>query len=146
MAPVNVSGLGPFPFGRPSMALGVGQLLRATTTSLNGRAFFPSVSSDALPDLQSLEVGVGHVGYATTSFRLPQKLPGQAGSRVSRSRLNRGGRALPASTVCGVGNNPDAISAVRGANGGSWNTVPDRIVPERGQVSENGSHPERKQA
>jgi hypothetical protein len=35
---------------------------------------------------------------------------------------------------------------VRGANGRSWYTVPDRIEPERGQVSENGSHPETKQA
>jgi hypothetical protein len=35
---------------------------------------------------------------------------------------------------------------VRGADGGSWDTIPDRIIPERGQVSENSSHPETKQA
>jgi hypothetical protein len=35
---------------------------------------------------------------------------------------------------------------VRGADGGSRNTVPDSIIPERGQVSENGSHPETKHA
>jgi hypothetical protein len=46
----------------------------------------------------------------------------------------------------GVGNDPDPIASVRGADGASWHTVPDRIIPERGQVSANGSHPETKQA
>jgi hypothetical protein len=50
------------------------------------------------------------------------------------------------SIVFGVGNNPDPISSVRGANGGSWDAIPRRIVPERGQASENVSHPETKQA
>jgi hypothetical protein len=49
-------------------------------------------------------------------------------------------------TLPSVGNDPDAISLMRGADGRSWYTVPDRIEPERGQVSENGSHPETKQA
>jgi hypothetical protein len=39
----------------------------------------------------------------------------------------------------GVGNNPDPVSLVRGANGGRWYAIPFRIVPERGQVSENNS-------
>jgi len=39
----------------------------------------------------------------------------------------------------GVGNNPDAVASVRGANGRRWNAIPLRIVPERGQVSENNS-------
>jgi len=47
--------------------------------------------------------------------------------------------------VC-VGNNPDAISPVRGADGTSGDTIPRRIVPERGKVSENSAHPETKQA
>ena len=76
--------------------------MRATTTSLNGRAFFASVSIEALPDFQSLEVGVGH--------------------------------------------KPHSVSSVRGADGGSWNTVPDRIVPDLGKGPENGSHSETKQA
>jgi len=41
---------------------------------------------------------------------------------------------------------PEPISDMRGANGGSRNNLPLRIIPERGQVSENGSHPETKQA
>jgi hypothetical protein len=45
-----------------------------------------------------------------------------------------------------VGHDPDAISAVGSANGGSWNNFPPRIIPERGNVSENGVHPETKQA
>jgi hypothetical protein len=39
----------------------------------------------------------------------------------------------------GVGNNPEPVAPVRGANGGSGYAVPPRIVPERGQVSENVS-------
>ncbi len=46
----------------------------------------------------------------------------------------------------GVGNDPDAISDVICTKGGSWYAVPFRIIPERGQVSENVSHPETKQA
>lgn len=52
---------------------------------------------------------------------------------------------LPSYCVCGVGNNPNSIPRMRGADGGSWNTVPDRIIPEREKVSENGSHPETEQ-
>jgi hypothetical protein len=39
----------------------------------------------------------------------------------------------------GVGNNPEPVAPVRGANGGSGYAVPPRIIPERGQVSENVS-------
>jgi hypothetical protein len=45
----------------------------------------------------------------------------------------------------GVGNDPDAISNVVGANGASRYAVPFRIIPERGQVSENDIHPSMKQ-
>ena len=47
--------------------------------------------------------------------------------------------------VVGVANNPEAIPPVRGANGGSWDAMPFRIVPERGQVSENVSKPPKKE-
>jgi hypothetical protein len=46
----------------------------------------------------------------------------------------------------GVGNEPDPVTSVRGANGCCWDTIPDRIIPARGQVSENVSQPETKQA
>jgi hypothetical protein len=45
-----------------------------------------------------------------------------------------------------VGNNPDAIPLVVGTNGCRWNAFPFRIVPERGQLPENVSHPETEQA
>jgi hypothetical protein len=45
-----------------------------------------------------------------------------------------------------VGNEPDSITDVIGANVASWYAVPFRIKPERGQVSENSVHPETKQA
>jgi hypothetical protein len=51
----------------------------------------------------------------------------------------------PLSTVTGVGNNPDSVPLVRRTNGGSWNAVPFRIKPDRGQISENFSKPSTKQ-
>jgi hypothetical protein len=44
-----------------------------------------------------------------------------------------------------VGNNPDPISDVRGANVGSWYAVPLRIIPDRGKRTENVAHPVIKQ-
>lgn len=41
---------------------------------------------------------------------------------------------LPSSFATGVGHNPDPVPLVRGADGGSWNTVPLRVIPERGKV------------
>jgi hypothetical protein len=46
----------------------------------------------------------------------------------------------------GVGHNPDAVASVRGAKGGSWYAMPFRIIPERGQVSENSVKPSTKQS
>lgn len=48
----------------------------------------------------------------------------------------------------GVGNNPDAISAVGGTNGARRNAIPLDMKPERGQVCENftGSQPEKLEA
>jgi hypothetical protein len=39
-----------------------------------------------------------------------------------------------------VGHNPNAVAAMRGANGGSWYAVPDRVIPARGQVSDDFAH------
>jgi hypothetical protein len=47
--------------------------------------------------------------------------------------------------LVGVGNNPDAISLVVCANGGSWYAMPFRIKPERGQGPENDAEPSMKQ-
>jgi hypothetical protein len=57
---------------------------------------------------------------------------------------------LPKSVAVGVGYCPrcheDPITAVRGADGGSWDAIPARIVPARGQVSENLSEPSRSES
>ncbi len=52
----------------------------------------------------------------------------------------------PLSTITGVGHNPEPVAAVRGTNGGSWYAMPLRIVPDRGQVSENSCKPPSKQS
>jgi hypothetical protein len=42
--------------------------------------------------------------------------------------------------VVGVGNDPDPLPAMRGTNVRSSYSVPFRVIPERGKVTENGSH------
>jgi hypothetical protein len=44
-----------------------------------------------------------------------------------------------------VGNNEHPVSSVRGTDGGRRNAIPFRVIPDRGQVSENSSHPPCKQ-
>ena len=45
----------------------------------------------------------------------------------------------------GVGHNPDPVAVVVGTKGASWYAMPFRIIPERGQGSENRIQPSRKQ-
>lgn len=58
---------------------------------------------------------------------------------------------VPSGSVCpppptvGVGNNPNPVPDMGGAKVGSLNAVPLRIIPERGQGSENGIQPSMKQ-
>jgi len=51
---------------------------------------------------------------------------------------------VPYSVALGVGYSPrdheDPITAVRGADSGSGNAIPPRIIPERGKRSENVAH------
>jgi hypothetical protein len=37
----------------------------------------------------------------------------------------------------GVGNKPEPVAAVRGANGRSGNAVPFRVIPARGKIGED---------
>jgi hypothetical protein len=90
------------------------------------RAPLPPHLQRAAPPVSVTAVGVGHIFRCAAHFCME-------------------GASMFALAVC-VGNNPNPIPSVRGADGGSWHTVPDRIIPERGQVSANGSHPETKQA
>jgi len=48
------------------------------------------------------------------------------------------------STTVGVGHNEDAVTAVRGADGGSRYAVPLRVVPDLGQVSKYSPEPQGK--
>jgi hypothetical protein len=84
----------------------------------------------AEPSFQSREVGVGQcIAAAGRPLR---------GSFAILPRFS-------ASFARGVGHNPDAVATVRGANGGSWYAMPLRIIPERGQGSENVSEPASKE-
>jgi hypothetical protein len=62
-----------------------------------------------------------------------------------RSAISGVGTAPMAASAVGVGNDPDAVPPVRGTNGRSWNNVPLRVIPERGQRPENLTHPSIKQ-
>jgi hypothetical protein len=37
-------------------------------------------------------------------------------------------------------NDPDPVTEVRGTDGGSWNAVPFRVIPEGGQVAKDVPH------
>ncbi len=47
----------------------------------------------------------------------------------------------PLAVARGVGNHPNSVPAMPGANIGSWNAMPLCIKPERGQVSKNSPKP-----
>jgi hypothetical protein len=107
-----------------SREVGVGQYLTAAGNPLRmSFAMLPRFSA-------SFARGVGHIGFK-------KSLGGRPPERCATAFV------LLAS---GVGNNPDAVAAVMGTNGGSRYAVPFRIIPERGQVSENVSKPSTKQS
>lgn len=45
-----------------------------------------------------------------------------------------------------VGDDPNPVPYVWGANSGSWNAVPFRVIPDLGQVSENAVKPPSKES
>ena len=118
-----------FPLGpllRPSglKPCGVGQSLATMPKSMfRPRASsFNAPASDLAPFEPSVARGVG------SSFR--KSLGDRPPERIAEAFV------LLAS---GVGNNPEPVTAVRGANGTSGNAVPPSVVPERGQVTDDGS-------
>lgn len=66
-------------------------------------------------------------------LRLPAALPSPA---VGVGQSFRSMPFLPPSDV-GVGNNPDPVAAMRGAQVGSRYAVPLRVIPDRGQVTQD---------
>jgi hypothetical protein len=86
--------------------------------------------------------------FGLTVPRLPERIP--MTTPATRGRLNCVAevvleKPLWQSPAFGVGHNPESVSLVGSANGASWYAVPLRIIPERGQVSENSAHSSIKQ-
>lgn len=68
-----------------------------------------------------------------TSRRLLMQVP------LPQYRLR--GEPLLSDEAVGVGNHPYSAPPMPGANVGSWNVMPFRIIPDLGQVSENSAKP-----
>jgi len=117
-----------FPLSLSSEADGVGQRLRATSRSRLGN-FALAVFSVKFAAIALQLRGVGHFNTS---------------ERYVSPRL-RIASLLPIGDAVGVCNNPDPIAAVVGTKAGSWYAMPFRIIPERGQGSENRLQPSRKQ-
>lgn len=128
----------------------------AITASFNGRELRSNVACEAWPDFQSRAEGVGHIAADAASIRLPPFLLLRGVTRppwlpsVDRgvghsdlftarpSSFPDGPLLLPSwLKPCGVGHNPDPISPVWRANGGSGNTVPLSIKAERSDFPEH---------
>lgn len=69
----------------------------------------------------------------TSPFKRPPRRP--AFSQVCSLRSFQAKPELPSVTV-GVGNNPQPIPSVGGTKCGSGEAMPDRVIPDRGQVPE----------
>jgi hypothetical protein len=80
-------------------------------------------------------VGVGHKA-AVLSRWCVCGIVSPAAQRAAISGLPD----LPASSTVGVGHDPDPVPPVRGADGACRNAVPFRVIPERGQSSEDSPH------
>ena len=86
----------------------------------------------------SLAPGVGHSRAATVNG-VPKLLPFFTRSLVAWCRASQvsSGSVRLCRLLVGVGHDPDPVPAVRSANGGSGNTVPLRIVPDRSERPEH---------
>jgi hypothetical protein len=122
----TVSGSEPSAFGaraaplidRQSRATGIGHSFAAAGNPLRGFdvSKFPRFSA-------SFARGVGQSGFKKSRGDRPPE-------RIAEAFVF---------DASGVGNKPEPVSTVRGANGASRYAVPPSVVPERGQVSENVS-------
>lgn len=146
----NVSGLA-LP-ERQSRDVGVANV-RAETASTRLPPSLPFGSVTRPPWLPSVALGVGNFAiarYISVRF-MPDDLAPLHGRGFGSMKFRGGRPPLLKATAfvllaSGVGNQPNPVSAVRGADGRSGDAIPDRVIPDLGQVSENGSHPETKQA
>lgn len=87
---------------------------------------------------------VSGTGYRWPSTRLHQSCQLFFSGFFTPSR----GDCLPPlkAVALGVGHNPNSVPKLSGTNVGSRYAMPFRIIPERGQVSENSPHPSTKQS
>jgi hypothetical protein len=123
-----------------SLPVGVGQRLgvslspksTASVSEMPGCAFEPSRLRLPL-DFESPAVGVGQ--RRTQRSRLTDLFVSKRAYHVS------GPSPSFATDPSGVGHNPDAVSEVRGTDGRRRNAVPDRVIPEGGQVTKDSPHP-----
>lgn len=122
----------PTTWGKQSPATGVGHITRPTIVSKFGKRFSAQADCGVIvAAIAEHERGVGQrIGCVKSLGERPPE-------RIAIAFV------LLAS---GVGNNPDAVASVRGANGGSWYAMPLSIIPERGQGSENLCKPSTKQS
>ena len=98
--------------------------------------------------IQSRAFGVGHA-FTAVARRSPKPLPFMCfclclctSRRAITDSTNSFTLNAPAS---GVGHKPDAVTAVRGADGGRGYAIPFRVIPARGQVSDHVSKSPSKQ-
>lgn len=113
-------------------------LWRAAPLSVSARAF-PHFWYPA--SFQSFAVGVGK-NFTQRSSETALFVPALSTPVVLRRSI--WSEAVGVGTLW-LGNKPKPVPYVRGANVGCWYAVPIRIIPERGQGSENGIQSSMKQ-
>jgi hypothetical protein len=106
-----------------SWAIGVGHIF----TAVRKFSLPCAVVAFPGPPVASDEVGVGHMPRDLTTVANPSPLVGDAPLRL----------LLP--QTVGVGHNPDPLADVRCASVDCSEHTPSRMIPHRGQVSENSS-------
>lgn len=98
---------------------------------------------DRLPrSLSSPAQGVGHSFLSVTCAANVRVCPFDKSFAPYPGSIDLAWFTIP---TVGVRHNPHPVPSVRGTNGASWYAMPFRIIPERGQGSENGIQPSRKQ-
>jgi hypothetical protein len=136
---------------RPERLLAVGVGHRALlTASIRFPPFRPFLGVTRPPCVPSVARSVGHIRAAPNRVGLPlmyvsEPLSLSAATGVGQSdRLTARPSSFPLGPLlrpsglkpCGVGHNEDTISFVRGTDRSRRHSVPFRIEPEAGQVSE----------
>ena len=106
---------------------------------------FPPPLLPPAPPVASLVVGVGHILRPTTVSRFGNLFGLFVDSGVMVRAIAEHERGVGHAPVP-CSDDENAVAAVRGANGGSWYAVPFRVIPARGQVTENAAKPVSKES